>query len=301
MKSNICTTCPHSASKGPISYTGRLDANILLLKERPQDKEDKILSMALRSSGLSFNDVTLSYATQCFSTSFDTKAATLCTENFSLLPLLEGKKVIMLLGENVTKMFSSYKTGHRSLRGYIVGYLNGIPLVASDATNEAFRKHGTIRILIADMMKVKRIACGEPILPLPVVKSLEHILNRAYKEGYVCLDIETSKDHFMTSSLESIGLGFADEVSFNPAPFNEEDISLIEDLFCSDVTVLGQNIGFDFSVLCSLGFTLPKNLEDTLQLHHSVFSSLPHRLEFLGSIYLNVTPWKFLRQKTEVK
>jgi hypothetical protein len=151
------------------------------------------------------------------------------------------------------------------------------------------------------MTKVKRIASGETILPMPTLKSLKYILDRAYTEGYVCLDIETSKDHFMTSSLESIGLGFVDEVSFSPAPFCEADISLIEDLFCSDVTILGQNIGFDFSVLCSLGFTLPKHLEDTLQLHHSVFSSLPHRLEFLGSIYLTTTPWKFLRQQAEVK
>ena len=69
-----------------------------------------------------------------------------------------------------------------------------------------------------------------------------------------------------------------------------------------DYKIVGQNFNYDMQRFWqSYGIPVPGVYGDTMLQHHALQPELPKSLEFLGSVYTNVMPWKHLGKTKEDK
>ncbi len=73
---------------------------------------------------------------------------------------------------------------------------------------------------------------------------------------------------------------------------------LINRVMSNPAVKIGQNGMYDLTYLNHFGIRVNNFSEDTMIMHHAMFSELPKSLEFLGSVYLNTPVWKTLRKQS---
>lgn len=114
-----------------------------------------------------------------------------------------------------------------------------------------------------------------------------------YEKGPIAVDIETSGDRLLC-----VGFCQSDPivyvVSADQFFEHKEEFQHVFDLF----QLIFHNGLFDVSFLQRLGFTIP-NWVDTMLLHHTIYSELPHSLAFVSSVYTRMPYWKWMAHEEE--
>lgn len=170
----------------------------------------------------------------------------------------------------------------------------------------------------ADLMKAKREAeFPEVIRPkrrvyVPETKEdVDTIKNLLKAERRLTLDIETKKGQvtcvgFAKSPAEAYVFPITDELkpgnNYWPDPLLEVHTILAIKELCEDSSIekVLQNGVYDIQYLWrvlrikTLGFR-----DDTMIMHHVLYSELPKSLGFMGSIYTNEASWKLMRRWEE--
>jgi len=310
-----CTSCPLYDREGIVVPTGVPESKLWVIGEAPGPSEistlrpwsggaGRMLDRCLESADLRRSDIYLTNIVRCRPPGDrppSTKESNHCTDYF-IRPLIElhSPRVVLTLGAQALKEFTT-NDKIMSSRGYVFR-LNSKTLVVPTVNPAAVfhNKRINISVVQSDFAKAARLLRDPTLEPLdyPILIGHETVLRLALERGYVCLDIETSEHpSFWDRTLDVVGVGWSDKVLVMSAPFTRADIELIGSLLSTPtIAIRGQNISFDIVVLMSLGFKVSGELQDTIQLHHAIYSELPHKLEFLGSIYLNCEPWKQMRK-----
>jgi DNA polymerase-1 len=129
------------------------------------------------------------------------------------------------------------------------------------------------------------------------------------------VDVETSIDDPTVADLRTVGVGHESAAMVvvlksietgQPVYPSHEDAEIREVLrtFFEDrdkVKVAHNGGYFDRMVIKNHFGVDPKPMMDTILLHRSVESELPHKLAYVGSIYTDVTAWKEAHTATEAK
>ncbi len=159
----------------------------------------------------------------------------------------------------------------------------------------------------------------EPTINLkPSVDEVEEFLSRG---DHFVYDVETTIDDPLVAKLKCVGI--ANEyasivVTFksiegpngtlvDPPWYMTEELDalrgILRDFFIDETKMkVGHNAGyFDRLVIEQHFGVTPTPLLDTILLHRSVESELPHRLGYVGSVYTDVTTWKAAHTATNAQ
>lgn len=139
-------------------------------------------------------------------------------------------------------------------------------------------------------------------------------LKRARQAKVVSVDIETLDAAVMVTDLICTGFAFDNESwvlpyttytlepwvwpEANGDPIRQARISYVLDremrglLADPSITKVFHNGIFDITVLERLGYVVAGRIVDTMFMHHASYSTLPHSLAFVGSIYTQGRYWK---------
>jgi DNA polymerase I-like protein with 3'-5' exonuclease and polymerase domains/uracil-DNA glycosylase len=119
-------------------------------------------------------------------------------------------------------------------------------------------------------------------------------------------DVETTIDDPLVARLKCVGIAneYSAVVVFlwspetDSSPYNTADDAevrrILRDFFADPMRVkVGHNAGYFDRIVIEQHFGVtPQPLLDTILLHRSVESELPHKLGYIGSVYTDVTSWK---------
>lgn len=170
-------------------------------------------------------------------------------------------------------------------------------------------------VVVADLEKAAR-ECNFPELRLPFRRVL---INPSIEEveqwttnvlsaspSLLSADIETGLGQikcisFAVSSNEAICVPFWDTRIPGGSYWPSADQELrawkcVKALLENSLPKLGQNFVYDLQYLSRMGIRAQNCIEDTMLLHHSMFSEIQKGLGFLGSIYTNEQSWKLMRR-----
>lgn len=123
-------------------------------------------------------------------------------------------------------------------------------------------------------------------------------------------DLETDGIESLTAKIRCVGIGFADEgvivgilgrdgvTKFYPPHVEREIIQILCEFFADKgITKAGHNAGYyDKIVLQQQWGVTAAPIIDTMLLHRSVESELPHGLAYVGSMYTEAPSWKTDRE-----
>lgn len=170
----------------------------------------------------------------------------------------------------------------------------------------------------ADLLKAKRegtfpeiIRPKRTIYVVETREDVDWVGARLADESFLSLDIETKNGQitclsFAPSPVESFVFPFTDsrkpDWNFWSSPADEVHAWKQVKSLCENPSIkkILQNGVYDIQYLWrvmnikTLGFR-----EDTMILHHCLYSELPKSLGFMGSIYTNEQSWKLMRRWTE--
>lgn len=170
-------------------------------------------------------------------------------------------------------------------------------------------------ILAADLMKASR-ECQFPeirrpkrrVLINPTIEELEQWTHDtlASNPPILSADCETASGmirciSFAPTPQESICVPFSHSGSPNGSywPSSGEELrawSCVRALLESPSIKLGQNFVYDLQYITPMGIRPQAVTEDTMLLHHAIFSEMQKGLGFLGSIYTDEASWKLMRR-----
>ncbi len=177
-------------------------------------------------------------------------------------------------------------------------------------------------IVVADLMKAKQesgfraIKRPERQVYVPETRndlfSLAAMITLALNdaETILAVDIETARGQitcigFSYDPSFSIVVPFVNkenaDYSYWGEPFEQSAWTFVREVLNSPCKKLFHNGLFDVQYLYKYGCTIKNFTEDTMLLHHSMFSELQKGLDFLGSIYTAEPAWKLMRQRGEEK
>lgn len=123
-------------------------------------------------------------------------------------------------------------------------------------------------------------------------------------------DLETNGIESLTAKIRCVGIGFEDEgvivgilgrdgvTKFYPPHVEKEIIQILCEFFAdTGITKAGHNAGYyDKIVLQQQWGVTAEPIIDTMLLHRSVESELPHGLAYVGSMYTEAPSWKTDRE-----
>lgn len=337
MPVNDCAGCPgQSTNTGYAFGEGPTTAPIMIVGEALGEQEvnegrpfvggtGKMLRMMLHQAGIPESMFYITNTVKCRPPNNRTptpQEIEHCTARYLNKELSYVKpRVIVPVGDvALCVILPNINVGITSARGYTFQTRQApvIPIV-----HPSFIARGNPHfwsITIADLLKIKAIATGQPILTYPerfitrptiwqVEESVDKILRGKLRFSF---DIETIGQ---AEKLNIMCIGFAWSFSdaicipllrrggheYWPSKSHEEEAwRLICSLFDSDVDMVGQNIfTFDIPKLMEVGVKFKRTnslgnsrAHDTLIRHHNLACELPHSLEFLTSIYTNMPHYK---------
>ena len=236
--------------------------------------------------------------------------------NNKLNVLLESASVVVLLGEVVYKCFEN--GNFNAYRGSILLKEN-TPLLPTYHPRELYsRMYGrkntkidTITIMLADLMKARQVHLHgytpptEDFCLYPTYVQATRYLERLLTEKIlIANDIETTG---LGKNSRLVLWGLAEntercmvipflEKNFH-CPYSNSEMNHIKQLLnklLQTGRMMWQNALFDLPFLHKEGFSVNYwNVEhDTMLLHHSINPELPHKLDFITSIYGKTPQWK---------
>ncbi|MFT4779980.1 MAG: DNA polymerase-1 [Flavobacteriales bacterium] len=114
--------------------------------------------------------------------------------------------------------------------------------------------------------------------------------------GEFCFDTETADLDSISATI--VGMSFAvkpGEAWYVPLEGTKDDkkrgLELFKPLFANEkLTLIGQNIKFDYKVLQSYDITIGNQLWDTMIAHYLMNPDLKHGMDYLAQTYLNYAP-----------
>lgn len=213
-------------------------------------------------------------------------------------------KALIPMGNAALELFTG-RTGIMAARGYIFDWA-GFHVIPTLNPAALMKRVGFKEVFTSDVRKATRIGQGgyKPLPELNLV-SLDRLIELAYERRYITLDIETNqtaanKIPYWDAVLTALGLGWVDAQCVLTPPWDRPTVAKLGALLRAPwLSKLTHNGSFDVVVLRSIGFPFAGRLMDTIQLHHAGYAELPHKLEFLGSLYLDIASWKGMRKTTK--
>jgi hypothetical protein len=144
-------------------------------------------------------------------------------------------------------------------------------------------------VVINDLVRAREES--ENPQPLPPCSCLTQI--GSFGDGPIAVDIETRG-----TQLLCIGFCQTDPIVYViGADDIERDHALYQQLFDTHCLVFHNGL-FDVQFLEKLGFRIPTWV-DTMLLHHTTYSELPHSLAFVASVYTRMPFWKWMAHAEE--
>jgi hypothetical protein len=144
-------------------------------------------------------------------------------------------------------------------------------------------------VVINDLVRAREES--ENPQPLPPCSCLTQI--GSFGDGPIAIDIETAG-----SRLLCIGFCQTDPVVYVvDADTILGNMDYYQRLFEEHLLIFHNGL-FDVSFLEKLGFTIP-HWVDTMLLHHTTYSELPHSLAFVASVYTRMPYWKWMAHADE--
>lgn len=243
-------------------------------------------------------------------------AVDICNRNYSRIPsstnliIAQGKLAWEHLTHQTTVTDQTRRMKISDWRGYLAPEpYAGIPVYGVLHIADLMRDNVQRFVAKADWAKVKKIRAGEwpEQLPEPTVLAAGRMeggsidqmaswFDRAYRAPYIAIDTEYNEK---TKFLYLVGLGFptadgsVDALQFqwsstgiSKAVKQKFLISLNQ--LVREVPALFQNKAADLPVLrqnLSIRYSYYRQIHDTMLLHAVLWSEMPHKLEFLMSIY----------------
>lgn len=245
------------------------------------------------------------------------KAADHCSQFLDRDFSAHRPKVIVAVGGVTLQRLTGSHRGVYADRGYVFVDmpLPGIRTIATlhpaellRAANVREKKQSRHReahesIVVADLRKAREELTKPPFRPeLEVARTIEDverwITNTLANADHVAVDIEAHGDVI-------ICIGFGYQSRGMCIPLVGEDgrrfwgadevraLRLISDVFTNGAItkVFHNGYAYDVPELRKRGFVIV-NWADTMVMHHTKYSELPHKLRFLGSVYTRMSPWK---------
>lgn len=225
--------------------------------------------------------------------------------------------IVIALGNTATWALLS-KTGIGALRGSIAvsDFLPGRALKVLPTYHPAavFRQWNWLTVLIADLEKASANANSPEfhydntaIWLAPTLADLDEFA-RLHLDGCteLSVDIETKRGQitclsFVPEASVALVIPFWIEEGPDPNYWPDLDQELSAWAFVRRwmqdprSTKVGQNFIYDTQYFLRYGITPVNSTEDTMLMHHSLYSELQKGLGFLGSIYSNTQSWKSMR------
>lgn len=329
-KPSQCVGCPLYDAEGPVNATGPSNAKVAVVGEAPSRDEITIgkpwsggagryLNAQLERCGLSRFNIIVTNLVLCRPP--NDRAPTHaeiahCTRAY-LHDTIRNVRVVGAMGGASCKHFTGSE-GISAARGYIYEWSAGggvgsgsggvgstkrvVPIFDPAAI---LRNTVPSSVFINDLNKIARLSHNEAnTLHPPELVPLENVAQRALQLGYFTLDIETNGLDYYSCYVTAIGVGHRDAVCVLTPPYTIAQIQLLGALLRNkELRKRGHNLQFDITTLRTLGFDVQGTFEDTIQLHHSAFAELTHRLEHVAPMYLDLSAWKHMRRsnREEVK
>lgn len=195
-----------------------------------------------------------------------------------------------------------------SVRGVCALSASGLKVLPTYHPAAILRQWSLRTIAMMDMQKAAREAQSPELIvrqrKILINPTLEQVL--AFSEGSyerLGVDIETAGGQitmigFAPDPLHAIVIPFAKNPHYWATPY-EETVAwkAVRNLLRSPAKKVFQNGLYDIQWLWRQGFRVTNASDDTMLLHHSLYSELPKSLGFLGSLYTNEVSWKLARAK----
>lgn len=218
--------------------------------------------------------------------------------------------VIIALG-NVPLAALTGERGIGKLRGALLRCrLSNRPLIATYHPAAVLRQYDLMPTMVADIAKALRFSRGEivererKLWLVDKVSDFPAVEARLSAAEIIAFDAETR-----AGQITCIGFSPAPEEAY-VVPFwgvdkphfwslDEEVLAVqaVKRIMESDVPKVAQNGIYDLQYLYRYGIR-PRNFQhDTMLYHHALFPALPKGLDYLGSLYTAIGPWKLLRPR----
>lgn len=195
--------------------------------------------------------------------------------------------------------------------------VKGVKVLPTFHPSYLFKVFADRPIVVADLMKAKREAefpeIRRPqrfVLFNPALSDIATwIKEQSPYAKHMAVDIETYAGQikmigFAPSRRHTLVIPFVDfgRVGRNYWATIEEEllawnyVQILLDLPCEKIF---QNGLFDLQYLCRAGLTVRNCAQDTMLMHHAIYSETRKSLGFLGSLYTDEPAWKLMREKED--
>jgi DNA polymerase len=195
--------------------------------------------------------------------------------------------------------------------------LDGRKLIPVFSPNQVLADWSSRVTVLFDLKKVAHHADSKTFIPpdrrILLRPTLDEALTFIHKVStfpLVAFDVETKRKTITCISvcgdpMETICIPFYDPNGSDNSYWTADEEYLIwsalKVLMEGPTEKLAQNGLYDIQYLHAHGIQTKNFTQDTMILHHSLYSELPKGLDFLGSIYTDEQPWKLIRNNADFK
>lgn len=245
---------------------------------------------------------------------------TTCTKRYLTQELERvNPNVIVPVGDTALRWLFDYfrrkPTGTvTSLRGYLfeLGGRKILPIVHPSYVAQGNPEFWAVTV--CDLVKARLESATSTYLPTPEKFIIEPSIHQVFEvlsfirraKLPVALDFETLGTCVYSCNIMCLGLAWSNEDAicvpllrrggynyWNPSDERAVWGAICELMEDERVPKITQNgFPFDLPVFQHLGVHVQGRCEDTLMMHHNLYSELPHSLEFLSSLCVNKPPFK---------
>lgn len=317
-KPKTCVGCPmYELGEGFVSFDGAIDAKIIVVGEAPGETEVISGKPFVGKTGkilramLPFRYPLITNVLWCrppgnkIPPNFD---VSICTSRYldKIIPQ-HNRSMIVAVGDTAaTSLFK--KVPITRWRGSIVDGKWGKTMLTLHPSFIVRGNWELLPILKADLKKANSfVTSPQPNYIInPTIDQLNDFKDSLDHDEILAFDIEN------TYSGALICISFASKDTticiplqngYNPYWKTNEDemeaVKVIADILESDIPKVAQNMIHDISHLQELGFIINNVNDDTLVAHHVVYPELPHRLDFMSSIYTDIPFYKHMLRDNE--
>lgn len=228
-----------------------------------------------------------------------------------------GVRVFVALGQTSLAAFDVTDASITRARGSVYEVYIGDQLVHVIPTfHPSYLIRGNMReeaTFLTDLAKAQKIARegwerpDEDFYVFPTLAEVHQFVETAEREGVsIACDIETAGGLGPDSYTKMIGFALDESRALcvpitaqSGKPYWKEQewqqVRLLVQRLLSLPTIW-QNCLFDVPRLRADGFDIPNIEHDVMLMHHALYSELPHRLDYVTSIYGKTPYWKDARQ-----
>lgn len=243
---------------------------------------------------------------------------------------LSGFKSVIAVGKTAVKSILQTSNSILAIRGGLHELADGTKVLPT--VHPSFVRHQPrwTHVFRSDIAKAARFFRGESGWTHPKITlqpTIEHVREFLRREDILAFDLETDGIENLTAKIRCVGISTSDEaiviIVMSKDPYAAKPSSALGSEWVPEFYTpheldevmnelkawfvdpnrqkCSHNGGsYDFNVLRSQwGIEVEGNV-DTILLHRSVESELPHSLAFVGALYTDAPPWKCYDGVTEV-